>query len=886
MTTPSPSPLSPREIRDQQLAVRAQLIARLQAMPQVMRDLPQWLLWKFLPREGGGKPPKVPYYAGGSPRGWPKGKPRDGKATDDQPQVPQGHELDRAALVTLDVAIQRLRGNMAWHGVGFAFLPGDGLIGIDIDHAIDGETGEISELCKTLVGLCNSYTEASVSGTGVHIICRGEVEKTFKDDPIGLEVYAGHQYFVCSGDHWEGTPFEAEQLDPAVLDYMRELVEDSKRRQADEKAAAAQARAQDRPAPSQRPAAPSGGDDFKRVNDAAMRSLNGWVTSLFPEAKVHGGGYRVTSKMLGRDLQEDLSIHPEGISDFGTERGRKYGTPGLTPIDVVLEWGARVGVSSPKDALHWLAQRLGITLPPRPTRLHVVRREGASLDERPEPPPEGTETPPPKRRRRAQPEGEGDGQPDPAEAQDGADAASSGRAGRKRPPEFWHRVNALCERFALVYGSDTAWDTLEMLPLKVSAMRLAFGSDEVKYWLASEARRMVLPTDLVFEPGQEVAPPRINMWGGLEMEATPCDPADVKPMLDLLRHLCSESAPTGDEVDAVIHWVLCWQSLPLQKLGTKMQTACVFHGAQGTGKNLYWDVWRDMFGVYGITVGQTELEDKFNGWVSRKLAIIGDEVVSRQEMYHNKNRLKLVVTQEKKFPIRGMQMETRWESNHANVVFLSNESQPLALEERDRRYMVIYTPLEADVELYQRVRDFLAAGGAAKWLHYLQTYPVEDFNAHTKPLMTRAKEDLIEAGWRPAVRFGAEWLGGYLDLPLRVCSSEQLYRAFRRWCDLNGERWPPAQAGFTGELKRWAKERSKRDAAGKLEAPRLTHKEVTPKEAGTRLKTIRCWFPAGTGPLPGVNEGEWAWESVKEFEREVRKFCRRPGMPDHEEDAP
>ena len=168
-------------------------------------------------------------------------------------------------------------------------------------------------------------------------------------------------------------------------------------------------------------------------------------------------------------------------------------------------------------------------------------------------------------------------------------------------------------------------------------------------------------------------------------------------MLALLRHLCSETSASADDVDAVMHWILCWQALPLQKLGTKMQTACVFHGAQGTGKNLYWDVWRDLYGVNGITVGQTELEDKFNGWISRKMAIIADEVVSRQEMYHGKNKIKLIVTQHDKFPIRGMQQETRWESNHANVVFLSNESQPLALEERDRRMTVVYTPLEADL---------------------------------------------------------------------------------------------------------------------------------------------------------------------------------------------
>lgn len=894
--------------REQRQADRAALVAQLQAMPQAMRDLPQWLLWKFLRKPGASKPAKVPYYVNGELRGWPRGRPRDGRPTADQPQVAQGDELDRAHLVTLDEAIRCLQRGQHWDGIGFAFLPGDGLIGVDIDGAIDPDTGEISDLCQDVITRCASFAEHSVSGTGVHIICTGTVEP-FKDDGIGLEVYCGSQYFICTGRPWPGMPAEAQPADPEVMAHLRQLVMDSKERQAEAKAAeAAAARAAQPPRPSAPPraarAAGDGVDEFRLVNDEALRSLSAWVPSLLPAATEFycandGGwsGYRVTSKALGRKLQEDLQFSPHGIMDYGEERG-------YSPIDSVMRW--MPSCSTPKAALEWLAGRLNITL----SRARPSSRPAGSAagDQRPEPPPLGEPAPAPasepegassaappsdaesnvvslEKQRAARKKGKGKGDAQPADGDGDEDAPKERK--RKRPPEFWERVNALCERFALIYGSDSAWDERQMLMLKVSAMRLAFGGDEVKYWLQSDSRRMVLPTDLVFEPGQEVAAPKINMWGGLELKPQACEPADVKPMIDLLRHLCSESAPTGDEVDAVMHWVLCWQALPLQKLGTKMQTACVFHGAQGTGKNLYWDVWRDMFGVYGITVGQTELEDKFNGWVSRKLAIIGDEVVSRQEMYHNKNRLKLVVTQEKKFPIRGMQMETRWESNHANVVFLSNESQPLALEERDRRYMVIYTPLEADVGLYERVRDFLANGGAAKWLHYLQTYPVEDFNAHTKPLMTRAKEDLIEAGWRPAVRFGFDWIHGYLDLPLRVCSSEQLYRAFRRWCDRSGERWPPAQAGFTSELKRWAKERVKRDASGRLEPPLLTHKEVTPKDSstGTRLKTIRCWFPAGTGPLPGVPEGEWAWDSVKEFEGDVRRYCHRPGVPDPEGDA-
>lgn len=453
----------------------------------------------------------------------------------------------------------------------------------------------------------------------------------------------------------------------------------------------------------------------------------------------------------------------------------------------------------------------------------------------------------------------------------GADAPKGGGGQRKRKTSGINLGNytRLMECFALIYGTKTCWDEETHRIVPIDALRLAMTSDSVKAWLNSPGRRMVMPEQLMFEPGQELTEGCIQLFGGLDVQPMACKPEEVAPMLDLLRHLCGNSADTADGVKAVMHWVLCWQALPLQKVGTKMQTAVVMHGPQGTGKNLYWDVWRDMFGRYGITVGQTELEDKFNGWLSQKLAIIGDEVVSRQEMYHNKNRLKLIVTQEQKFPIREMQQTTRWESNHANVVFLSNESQPLALEERDRRYMVIYTPLADETGLYDRVKAFMAADGARKWLWFLQQYPVGDFDRHTKPLMTRAKTDLIQSGWRPAERFAHEWMEGFLPLPLRVCSAEQLYRAFGRWCTANGERHMPAQARFTSDVQRWLAEHS---GVGN-DGPRLIYKVVQLQKADGR-RAARCWLPVGTGPLPGVTEGEWAAESVAAFENVLRDYAR------------
>ena len=454
----------------------------------------------------------------------------------------------------------------------------------------------------------------------------------------------------------------------------------------------------------------------------------------------------------------------------------------------------------------------------------------------------------------------------------GAPAPSGGKGpARKRKATSINLGNytRLMEGFSLIYGTKTAWDAETHRIVPIDALRLAMTADSVKAWLNSVNRRMVMPEQLMFEPGQELPPDCVQLFGGLESDPLECKAEEVAPMLALLRHLCGASAEGADGIQACMHWVLCWQALPLQQLGTKMQTAVVMHGPQGTGKNLYWDVWRDLYGRYGITVGQTELEDKFNGWLSQKLAIIGDEVVSRQEMYHNKNRLKLIVTQGQKFPIREMQQGTRWESNHANVVFLSNESQPLALEERDRRYMVIYTPLADDTGLYDRVKAFLQADGARKWLWFLQHYPVGDFNAHTKPLMTKAKTDLIQSGWRPAERFAHDWMAGYLPLPLRVCSAEQLYRAFTRWCAVSGERHMPAQAIFTSGVQRWLSEHAGADASG----PSLAYKVIQLHTTDGR-KAVRCWVPKGTGPMNGVTEGAWAADSVAVFEQTLRAYLR------------
>ncbi|MFG6413815.1 DUF5906 domain-containing protein [Roseateles sp. DC23W] len=872
---------------------KEQLLADLLAnIPAAMRERRQWLVWKLVQKAPGKKPSKLPFYANGNPRGWPNGKPKDGPATDGQPNVQQGHELDRAVLVSFDEAVAVARARGQWAGVGFAFLPGDGLLGVDVDHAIDQDTGELSEACQLVMALCPSYTELSVSGTGIHVILEGHTEK-FKDDLIGLEVYCDSQFFTCTGHRWGDGPADVRPVASFALTAMRALVEKSiaaqKAQREAELAAAAPAPVVAKPqlqvvggsaAPKPAKATKaSKGDDFRRVNDEALAKLSSWVPVLFPGARADHravGGYRVSSQLLKRDLEEDLAITPAGIKDFGP-LGYPDGKP-MTAIDCVMEWR---GLSA-RDALHWLAPLVSVELTP-PKR--------ASGSRRPEPPAEG-------QARESEAAGSVDDERDDGDdesADEGADTSTTegeGGKGKKRKKVDPLKLQALFGDYAYQYGSDIAWCVSRLKPVKIGNLRHTFGGDAVRVWMAHDDRRMVEEEHVVFEPGVQLGPQYINLYAGMPLK--PLE-GDVAPMLELLQWLCGTSTAPGLDHKDIADWVLRWCALLVQRPGVKMKSALVFHGPQGTGKNLFFDVLRDLFGDYGVMVGQTEIEDKYNTWLSGKMLIIGDEVVSRAEMFHAKNRLKWIITQTTKIPIRAMHMDTRWESNHANLVFLSNEDMPLVLEEGDRRFMVVYTPNQERGDLYARVVEFLANDGARKWLHFLQTIPLSGFTHSEVPPLTRAKQDLIELGYRAPERFVNEWHGGYLDLPLVACSAEQLYRVYKLWCDRAGERFPGNQSSFTSAAKAFARKRAEFDEAGKEREPFLTMRDFTGPHPDdpTRRKSWRIWLPRGCGPRdedvgkgqPWETQGHWAASVVKDFSKHMFAFSGRHRGPDDEGDA-
>ena len=87
---------------------------------------------------------------------------------------------------------------IGWYDyIGFVFND-NGIVGIDIDDSI--ENNVFSSLSSEIMSLCGSYTELSKSGTGIHILVKGDIPFKGKNNLAGVEIYKTARFFIMTGD--------------------------------------------------------------------------------------------------------------------------------------------------------------------------------------------------------------------------------------------------------------------------------------------------------------------------------------------------------------------------------------------------------------------------------------------------------------------------------------------------------------------------------------------------------------------------------------------------------------------------------------------------------------------------------------------------------------
>jgi putative DNA primase/helicase len=316
--------------------------------------------------------------------------------------------------------------------------------------------------------------------------------------------------------------------------------------------------------------------------------------------------------------------------------------------------------------------------------------------------------------------------------------------------------------------------------------------------------------------------------------------------------MCSDD----DHPERLFRWVLRWVAYPIQHPGAKMRTTLVLHGPQGTGKNLFFEALMAIYGPYGRIIDQSSIEDKFNDWASRKLFLIADEVVARSDLFHVKNKLKAFITGTW-IRINPKNVAARDERNHVNMVFLSNEPMPVALEEDDRRHAVIWTPSGLAPDFYAAVAEEIDAGGVAALHDYLLHLDLGDFHENTKPPYTDAKEELINLGRDSPTRFYNDLLQVEIGtVPFVPALAKDAYGLYKHYCAEIGVRAAPMPK-FVNALVR---------------KHQVGHARRRYLDGMTVRGPHGVLFFGQAEPPEGVLETTWLGESIEAFRNAVSDY--------------
>ena len=269
---------------------------------------------------------------------------------------------------------------------------GGEIVGVDIDVLDDPLSAQLCYLALSLLGptpLCRIgrapktlyvyRVPAPIKKLQTkHLIFGNDAETKEPEKHAKIEVLAEGQHFVGFGIHpdtrmpyrWTGkTPLEVPASDvPLVtIEPLQQFVTEAetilraaggrtkKEIEAETATPGIGQQAADRVRKS-RGATSEGESFFKKVNALAINSLSSWVPALFPAARPYNGGYRIASNDLRRNLQEDLSILPIGITDWGLHDQGDSQDGRRTSIDVVMEWDNKEAT----EAALWLCDRMGI----------------------------------------------------------------------------------------------------------------------------------------------------------------------------------------------------------------------------------------------------------------------------------------------------------------------------------------------------------------------------------------------------------------------------------------------------------------------------------------------------------------------------------------------
>ena len=147
-------------------------------IPEELKELPQWVLWRAEWDEKQQQFRKVPYNFSGY----------------------RASSTNKDTWTIFDVINRLNEDNENYNGIGFMLSDDDNYIVLDIDNAIDEHGQIISDLALDMTEI--TYCEKSPSGTGLHCFFKGQLpsERRKKRSDLDIELYDNARFMTLTGE--------------------------------------------------------------------------------------------------------------------------------------------------------------------------------------------------------------------------------------------------------------------------------------------------------------------------------------------------------------------------------------------------------------------------------------------------------------------------------------------------------------------------------------------------------------------------------------------------------------------------------------------------------------------------------------------------------------
>jgi hypothetical protein len=524
---------------------------------------------------------------------------------------------------------------------------------------------------------------------------------------------------------------------------------------------------------------PKGGDDepprddddlakrWKFLNTYALEHLDLWVPRLFPAAVKSKQGYRVSSAALGRNLEEDLSLTPQGIVDFGVHDMGDANQGRRSAIDLVIEWNS----CDFEPAVRWLCQAFGFD-PQQylPARDEKPKRNGqAPINDKPA----GETTAPPSEADQLL--AQLNAVQNKLLAQLNTDHCVVLDGARTMVLRFQKtEYDAGGEHYEINVPTFLRFNDFRNLYLH---RRIKIRDDEDgkarsmdwgKWWLTHPRRRQY--DGLIFKPGgKQVINGKLNLWRGW----------GVTPKLgdwSLMReHMYEVLAARDDDVD---RYNFNWIAWAVQHADQQPEVALVFLGERGTGKGTLGKAMCRIFGQHSLHISSSDhLTGRFTGHLRQCSFLFADEAYAANDKTAE-GRLKRMITEDT-LTIEAKGRDPTDEPNRLHVTLASNNDWVIPAGEHERRFACsqVADTHRQDPAWFGPIYDQLRNGGYEAMLFDLLNYDLGDWHprqiVRTAALAVQQEKSLdpLDAWWLELLQTGV--LTGADDVaPDRAVSNE------------------------------------------------------------------------------------------------------------------